>query len=267
MIHADATAGTWQRVGPLSALPAILRDLHADPGPILLAAGLPSNSLDDPDALIPYAAMGQLLDASVHLANVPLIGLLVGQRARAEQLGLVGRLMRNAPALGDAIVDLVAHHQRYVRGGIPVFINSSEAAILTYTIYDEGVVAIDQIYDGTLAAGCAIFRELTGQSPAEVRLRIVPRMIPLHTAASSMRRSSSTASSRLSCISASSLLRRFAVRIRRIRERLISQVNGIGGSGNPISLTGSRVCSPQARSGQPRGRKTSPAACRCTRGP
>jgi AraC-like DNA-binding protein len=170
MIPADATAGTWQRVGPLSALPALLRDVGADPGPILLAAGLLSDSLDDPEALIPYAAMGQLLDASVQVANVPLIGLLVGQRARVEQLGLVGRLMRNAPALGDAIVDLVAHHQRYVRGGIPVFVNSSEAAILTYTIYDEGAVAIDQIYDGAVAAGCAILRELTGQSPAEVRL-------------------------------------------------------------------------------------------------
>jgi hypothetical protein len=42
--------------------------------------------------------------------------------------------------------------------------------MLTYTIYDEGMVAIDQIYDGHLAAGCAIFRDLTGQSPAEVRV-------------------------------------------------------------------------------------------------
>jgi len=170
MAPADAVAGTWQRVGPLSGLRAVLRDAGVDPNPIFLAAGLPADSLDDPEALIPYAAMGRLLDASVRLGNVPLIGLLVGQRARVEALGLVGCLMRNAPTLGDAIGDLVSNYPRYVRGGVPVFLNTSDPAILTYTIYDEDVVAIDQIYDGKLAAGCAIFRELTGQSPSEVTI-------------------------------------------------------------------------------------------------
>jgi hypothetical protein len=66
--------------------------------------------LDDPEALIPYPAMGRVLEASVRLGKVPLIGLLVGRRARAEALGLVGRLMRNAPTLEDAILDLVSHH-------------------------------------------------------------------------------------------------------------------------------------------------------------
>jgi AraC-like DNA-binding protein len=169
MIPAAAVAGTWQRVGPLSLLPAILRDAGVEAGAILLAAGLDIGSLDDPEALIPYAAMGRLLEASVR-SGVSLIGLLVGQRARVEALGLVGCLMRNAPTLEDAIVDLVSNHQRYVRGGVPVFLNTSDPAILTYTIYDEDVVAIDQIYDGTVAAGCAIFRELTGESPMEVTI-------------------------------------------------------------------------------------------------
>nr|WP_294543206.1 AraC family transcriptional regulator [uncultured Rhodopila sp.] len=146
-----------------------------DAARIILASGLAADNLNDPEALIPYSAMGRLLDASVRLGNIPLIGLLVGQRARVEALGVVGCLMRNAPTLGDAIVDLVSNHQRYVRGGIPIFLNTSDPAMLAYTIYDEDVVAIDQIYDGTVAAGCAIFRELTGQSPIEVRIaRRVP---------------------------------------------------------------------------------------------
>nr|WP_294525130.1 AraC family transcriptional regulator [uncultured Rhodopila sp.] len=163
-------AGTWQRVGPLSALPSVLRDFGVDPAPILLASGLSPDSLDDSEALIPYAAMGRVCEAAVRLGKVPLIGLLVGQRARSGGLGVVGRLMQTAPTLEDAIVDLVSNHQRYVRGGVPVFLNSADPAILTYTIYDEDVVAIDQIFDGMLAAACAIFRELAGESPVEVRI-------------------------------------------------------------------------------------------------
>jgi AraC-like DNA-binding protein len=170
MATVEPAAGSWQRVGPLSAFSAVLRDAAVDPAPILLAAGLTPEGLDDPEALIPFATMGRLFQAAVRLGDVRLIGLLAGRRARAEHLGIVGQLMRNAPTLGDAIVDLVSNHERYVRGGIPYLLSTSDLAIVAYAIYDEDAVAVDQIYDGNLAAGCAIFRELAGQSPAEVRV-------------------------------------------------------------------------------------------------
>ncbi len=63
-------------------LPGMLREREADPAAVLAAVGLPGYALDDVDAHIPFPAIGRLFEASVRIANVPCIGLLVGQRMR-----------------------------------------------------------------------------------------------------------------------------------------------------------------------------------------
>src|SRR5262245_47986321 len=58
----QAACDNWsQRVGGFSIVPALVRQLGADPKSVLAAAHLQSRSLDDPDDRIPYVTMGRLL--------------------------------------------------------------------------------------------------------------------------------------------------------------------------------------------------------------
>ena len=162
-------AGT-QRVGVAIEIPGILRRASIDPAEVLQEVGLDAGALDQADNQIPYEVVGRLLEACGRRIGVESFGLILGQAVRPHHLGLVGELMMNAPTLGDAIMDLVGHHQRYVNGGIPYLFRSEEYAYWGYAIYLPDIVASNQIYDANIAAGCSLVRELTGISPAEVHL-------------------------------------------------------------------------------------------------
>jgi hypothetical protein len=85
-----------------------------------------------------------------------------------NNLGLVGRLMRNAPTLGDAILDLCTNQQRYTSGAVSYLVVQNEFAFRGYAIYHPDVQNIDQISDGALAVGFRLMQELAGVSPIEV---------------------------------------------------------------------------------------------------
>jgi AraC-like DNA-binding protein len=156
------------RVGVVAELPQVLRDLGADPAMVLPVAGIEADVLRNPENAISFVALGRLLKGCVAATACQHFGLLLGQRATTDHLGLVGRLMRNAPTLGDALLDLCTNQQRYISGAVAYLVVQNQIAFLGYAIYHPDVQNTDQISDGALAVGFRLMQELAGTSPSEV---------------------------------------------------------------------------------------------------
>jgi AraC-like DNA-binding protein len=159
-----------QRVGPMVEVPEVLRELGKDPTSVIAAAGVDPNVLRNPENVLSFLEVGRLFQACVAATDCQHFGLLVGQRSATTSLGLVGRLMRNAATLKDAIVDLCCHQQRYIRGSVIYLIVRNQIAFWGYAVHHPGMQAIEQLGDGAAAVGFNMMKELTGITPDEVYL-------------------------------------------------------------------------------------------------
>jgi AraC-like DNA-binding protein len=157
-----------QRVGMLAAIPQILEEMGVDPTAVLARASLSAGSLLDEENSITMIEKGNLYHACVEATGCRHFGLLVGQRATIARLGLVGRLMRNAPTFGAAVRDLVTHHHRYIRGSIVYLLVQGDMACWGYAVYQPGTPAIDHMCDGSMASGFNFVRELSGAPPDQI---------------------------------------------------------------------------------------------------
>jgi AraC-like DNA-binding protein len=151
-----------QRVGFLAVLPSLLRDLGVSPDQVLARVGLPPNALNDPEALIPYAAMGSMLHVATTATGCPHLGLLIGQRVSLMSLGVIGELMRTAPSLCVALRDFVAQQFRHARGAVVYLLERQDRVVFGYAVYQRDVEAVSQIYDGAAAAAFSLVCELVG---------------------------------------------------------------------------------------------------------
>ncbi len=159
-----------QRVGVLAEAPRLLEELGVDPAKVAASVGVDVRELDDPDNVIPFTAAGKLLQESAARTGRPHFGLLVGEQGDTRSLGLVGRLMRNAPTFGRAMQDLVDNQHRYIRGSSVYLIVRKAVAWVGYAVYQPGTEGADQLRDGAAAIGFNMMRELCEASPDEVLL-------------------------------------------------------------------------------------------------
>lgn len=157
-----------QRVGALVELPQVLRDLGVDPRVVVISAGVDPSRLRNPENSLSFDEFGRLVETCVAATGCEHLGLLVGQRSGTNNLGLVGRLMQNAPTLGQAILDLCTNQHRYVRGAVPYLMVQEETAFLGYAVYHPNARAIAHIGDGALAIAFNIMRELVRAAPEAV---------------------------------------------------------------------------------------------------
>jgi AraC-like DNA-binding protein len=166
-----------QRVGALSAVPALLHELGARSREVLARAHLPTDALRDPDARIPYAAMGRLFARAAAATAQPAFGLLAGRAWHLADLGLIGTVVRNCRTVGEALEALTVYQHLNSAGGVTVFTRDGATADLGHAIYAPNVEGVDQIYDAVLAVGCNFMRELAGSRwrPGEVFL---PHRVP-----------------------------------------------------------------------------------------
>lgn len=165
--------GGWtQRVGAYSNLPALIRELGADPVALLRAAGLSSDALAEPDVAVPYARLGRLLQLAAERTGCAHVGLLAGRLWHLEDLGLVGEVVRHSPTVGDALRTLTVYQHLNSGGGLAYLIERPAVIEVGYAIYHPQIEGGDQIYDGVLAAAANFLRELGGVacSPSEVLL-------------------------------------------------------------------------------------------------
>ena len=81
------------RVGATLAVPAVLQELGASPGQVLAEAGFDLALFDNAGNQMSYRDRGRLLEHCARATGCPHFGLLVGERAGLDSLGLVGLLV------------------------------------------------------------------------------------------------------------------------------------------------------------------------------
>jgi AraC-like DNA-binding protein len=162
--HLDAADGeeASQRVGPLAEIPALLRELGADPAPALAGASVALEMLGAQENRIPYVAIGRLLYECMAQTGCPHFALLLGQRTRLSHLGLPGQLVRHSPTLGAAIRTYAVYQHLDTQGMAKFLLEKDGLATLGNIVYQTGTEHADQIYDIDVAATLSVIRELCG---------------------------------------------------------------------------------------------------------
>jgi AraC-like DNA-binding protein len=148
----------------------LLRELGHDPKPMLASLGLDLKLFDDPENIISFITGERLLKLCAQRTRTPHFGLLFGQRAGLESLGLLGRLGQHSADVGSALRSLVCHLGVHDRGGAPTLTVRDGVAMLGYAINQPKVEGISQIQDGSVAIICNIMRSFFGDdwAPSEV---------------------------------------------------------------------------------------------------
>ena len=160
------------RIGPVGAIPDVLLALGASPQEIFTRAGVRLGSFSNPETRIAFEALGRLLLASAAATKREDFGLLVGERFRLQDLGLLGELMRHSPTVGDALRALLMHLQVYDRGAVPLLLHQELSNVLLgYSIYRPDIPGIAYAYDVAIAIGNQIMRDLCGPGWKPLRVQ------------------------------------------------------------------------------------------------
>ena len=151
-----------QSIGPLSPIAELLRRLGINPAEVLADSDLSPTALDNPQSSIPYVSIGPLFEAAAAKSCCPHFALQVGTELRTQYLGIIGQLMRNAPTIGCAILDYVAHQHRNAHGSVAYLLRNQSDAYFGYAVYQPGVRGHRFICDWVAAGGMSVLRELAG---------------------------------------------------------------------------------------------------------
>ncbi len=152
----------YQRVGVLACVPELLRRRNIDPVPVLAAAGLHAQALDNPDGTIPFEAMGRVVEVATKRTECAHFGLEVGAQIHTSALGLLGELMRNSPTLRVALRDFSINQHRNAHGGVVYLFEQEDEAVFGYAIYQPNVAGQEILYDGVALGLANVVRELAG---------------------------------------------------------------------------------------------------------
>lgn len=159
-----------QRAGVFAEVPALLRELGVDPLALYRNTGIDPDSLQASD-MIPFRSILTVMDRAAHATASPHIGLLLGQRFDLAHHGLIGRLMRRAPTLQQALDDFVSWQPGYSSGAIVYLIRRGDEFAFGYGTHDQVSPGILQLYDAVVTIGLRMLHELSaGQArPDEIR--------------------------------------------------------------------------------------------------
>lgn len=151
------------RLGPLSLIPGLLRELGHDPAPVLAACGLQADAFDDRERRLPYRLAAGVILLAAQASRREDFGLLLGQRFEIDHFGLLGRLLWRAATVGEAMHDLYRFFHLQDRGGV-AYLNrhDDDTLALGYSIVDAEAPGAALVYDLTIAIGMRLMRALAG---------------------------------------------------------------------------------------------------------
>lgn len=170
--HRPATAAGQVRIGPVVAIPDVLRKFGVAPSLPFVRAGVHFDAFKHPENTVPFESLGRLLAESVTLTGCDHFGLLVGECFELGGLGAIGYLMRHSKTVGDALRELLLHLYLHDRGAAPILIDlDASHVLLGYSIYRHGTPGAAQIYDAAIAIGFKALREICGTGWKPVRVQ------------------------------------------------------------------------------------------------
>lgn len=105
------------RSGIVFPIVAYLKRNGAPVERLLMRAGLPPGILADPEGLIPSRSVAGFLADTARAEGIANLGLLSGEEARIDTLGVMGRLICSTRTLGDALQAEIRNHRRFSSNG------------------------------------------------------------------------------------------------------------------------------------------------------
>jgi AraC-like DNA-binding protein len=151
------------RIGPVAAIPDVLRKFGVVPSGPFERAGVALQAFKNPDHRIAFEALGRLLAESATATGCQYFGLLVGERFELDGLGAIGYLMRNSATVGEALRALLLHLYLHDRGAVPILINlDASYVLLGYSIYRHGTPGTPHLYDVAIAIGYRVLKAICG---------------------------------------------------------------------------------------------------------
>jgi AraC-like DNA-binding protein len=161
--HHPAAGDGEVRIGPVAAIPEVLRMFGVVPSGPFVRAGVPLQAFKNPDHRIAFESLGRLLDESATATGCEHFGLLVGERFELDGLGAIGRLMGNSTTVGEALRALLLHLYLHDRGAVPILINlDASYVLLGYSIYRHGTPGTPHLYDVAIAIGYRVLKAICG---------------------------------------------------------------------------------------------------------
>lgn len=150
------------RVGPLMALPDVLRGFGVEPDELLAPFGVRADYFADPENILSFVTAGEILCRCVEISRCEHFGLLVGRRAGLSSLGPIGFLMQSAPDVRSALEALFRHLHVHDSGAVITLDSAGAYVSLGYTILQHEVPCREQILAIAMAIGLNILRGLCG---------------------------------------------------------------------------------------------------------
>ena len=163
-----------QRAASLVHLSPLLAELGVDLAAVLDGTGVSVEDLR-PDAYIPYASYLKILERSAELSRCPDVGLRLGGRQTLAALGPLGKAMRHAATLGEALDDFVAFQIGNSTGGTTYLHRSGDDFAFGYGIYDPDTKPSREMYDLVVAIGCNFIRDLTAGKAEPLEILMIGR--------------------------------------------------------------------------------------------
>ncbi|CAA0082244.1 HTH-type transcriptional regulator VirS [Zhongshania aliphaticivorans] len=109
------------RTSAISGYKELVRELGAEPEPLLLQFNIDPDRLDDLNYLIFFHSLMQLLEASAEKLQCPDFGLRLSEKQNMETLGPIAIMARTSSTVGDAlfcIARYISHHSPAITLGL-----------------------------------------------------------------------------------------------------------------------------------------------------
>lgn len=160
------------RIGPVAAVPDVLKKLGVTSSLPFVRAGVPRSKFRNPENRVAFEALGHLLSECSTLTGCGHFGLLVGECFELQGLGAIGHLMRNSSTVGEALRALLLHLYLHDRGAVPILINlEASHVLLGYSIYRHGTPGSAHLYDAAIAIGYRALKEICGDTWKPLRVQ------------------------------------------------------------------------------------------------
>lgn len=158
------------RIGPIMALPAVLKQFGKEPNLVISNAGIDIGIFDNPDNRISYKARSKLLAHCAVSTNCNHLGLMLGQQTGLKSLGIIGLLVKYSTDVNTALQNLCRYFHLHVQGAVIALNSDKNSATLSYETLQTDTVAGDQIGDAVAAVMFNVLNELCGKgwNPSEI---------------------------------------------------------------------------------------------------